>query len=415
MVEARRRFLVPFVVAVAAALLVVAAPTAARAATLTVRLEAGPQLGVTFDAAWHVSSRRTVTLVSPATASASRLVKLASNGTWFQITSGALAGRWVRQSIVAYIPGIADVTSFSPTRAVGLRAGNWELYRFDTGGEMTEARGEIVAAATVVQADRAATVRGARHVRVASGPWAGWWVPGSAASPVPVTCSAGSPPTAAAPVTVRSVPSATGRLALTFDMGGRVTPALSIVRYLELQRVCTTIFPTGATADTTTGRAVLAEVAAHPELFELGNHTQHHCNLASGGGGASCPAAPTAAFVQSELRDADAVVARISGLHTTPWWRPPYGAVNASVKQAAAAAGWTYTVMWAIDTIDWRPRTDGGPTAADIAAKVLGNRAAGAVVLMHLGGYQTRRALPATIKGLRAVGYAPTSLSALYR
>ena len=54
--------------------------------------------------------------------------------------------------------------------------------------------------------------------------------------------------------------------------------------------MCATIFPTGAAADTTVGRAVLAEVRAHPELFEVGNHTQHHCNLRDGGGGAACPA-----------------------------------------------------------------------------------------------------------------------------
>ncbi len=416
MLEARRRRFLPFIAAVAATFLLVGAPPpAAHATSMSVRLEAGPQVGVTFDTGWHVTSRRTVTLAVAATVSASRTAKLGAAGTWLRITSGALSGRWVRRSLVAYVPGTVDVATFSPTRAVTLRAGTWELYRFDAAGTMTDARPMTATATTVVQADRGATVRGQRHVRIASGAWAGWWIPGSAASPAPVTCSAGSPPSAAGPVTVRSVASATGHMALTFDMGGRLTPALSIVRYLELQRVCATIFPTGVAAATTTGRAVLAEVAAHPELFELGNHTQHHCDLANGGGGAACPADPTAAFVQSELRDADAVVAGISGLHTIPYWRPPYGAVNAAVKQAAADAGWRYTVLWAIDTIDWKPRTDGGPSAADITAKVVGHRAPGAIVLNHLGGYQTRAALPATIKGLRAAGYTPTSVSGLYR
>jgi hypothetical protein len=34
---------------------------------------------------------------------------------------------------------------------------------------------------------------------------------------------------------------------------------------------------------------------------------------------------------------------------------------------------------------------------------------------MHLGGYNTRRALPAMIHGLRAASYRPTTISALYR
>jgi peptidoglycan/xylan/chitin deacetylase (PgdA/CDA1 family) len=418
MTDSRRLYLVPFMLAIAAALLLLvsAPPPAASAATsFSVRLEAGPQVGVTFDTRWAVTSSRTVTLTSPVTVTASRRVELPSRGNWLWLTTGTLAGRWVRENIVAYVPGFVDVTIFSPRRSVTLRTGTWELYQFDAAGVMSQAHGVVLTSSTVVQADRAATIRGQRHVHIATGTWAGWWVPGTAASPTRVTCSAGSPPTATGPITVRSVPSASGRFALTFDMGGRLTPALSIIRYLELQRVCATVFPTGAAAATTTGQAVLAEVAAHPELFELGNHTQHHCDLVNGGGGAACPAVPTAAFVQSELRDADAVIAGLSGRHTNPYWRPPYGSVNAAVKQAAAAAGWGYTVLWSVDTIDWRPLADGGPTAADIAAKVIGKRTAGGISLMHLGGYETRRALPATIKGLRGAGYAPTSLSALYR
>ena len=83
---------------------------------------------------------------------------------------------------------------------------------------------------------------------------------------------------------------ATGQIALTFDLGGRTAPALDIVERLILDRVCATIFPTGATAATAAGTAILRLIAAHPELFELGNHTDHHCNLRDGGGGSACPA-----------------------------------------------------------------------------------------------------------------------------
>jgi peptidoglycan/xylan/chitin deacetylase (PgdA/CDA1 family) len=415
MAGSRRSFLLPVIVLIAAALVPFALPQPARAASLAVRLEAGPQVGVLFDAAWRVTSRRTVTLSTPVTVDASRRVALPSAGTWMRTTSGPLAGRWVRQSLVAYVPALLDVTTFNPARSVTLRAGTWELYRFDVAGAMTAARGQAFGAAITLLADRAATIRGQRYVRITSDAAVGWWVPGTIAAPSRVSCTAGSPPSSSVPVTVRSVPAATGRVALTFDMGGRTAPALSIIRFLELQRVCATIFPTGATADTPAGRAVPAEIGAHPELFEVGNHTQHHCDLVNGGGGASCPAVPTAAYVQQELRDADAAIGAISGLHTKPYWRPPYGAADSTVKRAASDAGWRYTVMWAVDTIDWKPVTDGGPTADQIAAKVIANRSAGAVVLMHLGGYETRRALPAMLQGLRAAGYGQTSVSGLYR
>ena len=35
----------------------------------------------------------------------------------------------------------------------------------------------------------------------------------------------------------------------------------------------------------THGREIMAIVRAHPELFEIGNHTMHHCDLVRGGGG----------------------------------------------------------------------------------------------------------------------------------
>ncbi len=102
----------------------------------------------------------------------------------------------------------------------------------------------------------------------------------------------------------------------------------------------------------------------------------------------------------------------------------PHDAVLAAAvrgdEQGAAGGGGgsgqdPITVMWQIDTIDWRRVADGGPTAADSAAKVIAGRTAGAVVLMHLGGYTTRDALPAMVTGLRATGYTPTSISALFR
>ncbi len=37
----------------------------------------------------------------------------------------------------------------------------------------------------------------------------------------------------------------------------------------------------------------------------------------------------------------------------------------------------------------------------------------GAIVLMHLGGYTTRDALPGMVAALRAKGYSPTSVTGL--
>ena len=388
----------------------------AEAARFSVRLEAGPHPAVTYSSAWAATRTRTVTLVSPVTVTGSARASVPGRGVWLRIASGTLAGWWVAEGRLAYVPGLVGSVAYAPTRALDLTAGRWEVYRFGSDGAMTAAKGLRFTVTTRLWTDRAAVVDGQRYVRVAAGTWAGWWVPGTRTAPQRITCSAGSPPKATTGRIVRSVPAATREIALSFDMGGRLVPAVSIVRFLELERICATIFPTGDAAQTKIGRAVMAEIRAHPELFELGNHTVHHCNLRDGGGGSACPAMrPSDAFVAAELAGANAVALSLAGRGTQPYWRPPYGAVDSALVRVAAAAGYPYTILWSTDTIDWRPVADGGPTAASMAAKVLANRTAGGIVLMHLGGYNTRDALPAMVNGLRAAGWTPTSISALYR
>lgn len=202
--------------------------------------------------------------------------------------------------------------------------------------------------------------------------------------------------------------------ALTFDMGGRTDPAMAIAKRLLLEGVCTTIFPTGDAAETSAGNAVLEFMDSFPSVFEFGNHTQDHCDLVNGGGGGSCPAGhASSSFVQSQLSSTNATVQSITGMSTLPYWRPPYGSHDQAVRIAASEAGYRKTVMWHIDTIDWLEVGDGGPTAIQIADKVVNGSANGTIVLMHLGGWETYDALPSMIRGLRARGLAPTTVSDL--
>lgn len=218
----------------------------------------------------------------------------------------------------------------------------------------------------------------------------------------------------------RTIPDAPGQVALTFDMGGRLDPALDILRFLAANDVCATIFPAGAMSRTPAGQQVLAFVREQRDLFEVGNHTMHHCDLVRGGGGSptSAPCAgprPSAAFLHRELSDAAAVIARSVGLDPAPYWRPPYGMYDTAVLDAAAAAGYTKTFLWSVDTVDWRPVSDGGPTAAQISSRVVSGATSGSIVLMHLGGWNTRAALTTMVPGLRARGLTPTTLSHMLR
>ena len=236
-------------------------------------------------------------------------------------------------------------------------------------------------------------------------------------SPPGTACHAGNRAAAAPSAVYRSIPTAGAEVALTFDMGGRLDPAIQIMNLLVANKVCATIFPTGAMSQSAIGKQVLAIIKAHSELFEVGNHTMHHCDLARGGQGSptTAPCAtggpPTAAFIRKELTDAAAILRAGTGQDPAPYWRPPYGAYNQAVLNAAASVGYTKTMMWDIDTIDWKPISEGGPSAQQIANKVVGGAVNGSVVLMHLGGYETFDALKTMIPGLRYRGFTLTSIS----
>lgn len=193
-------------------------------------------------------------------------------------------------------------------------------------------------------------------------------------------------------------PRSSNRIALTFDMGGRVDPALDIMQWLIDNRIPATIFMTGSMVDnpyTDYGRQVLALVEANLDLFELGNHSYSHPDFTTLSGSA----------MVSELNRTQASIEQYVTLRTAPLFRPPFGAQDGRVLYEVGHATYTKTIMWDIDTIDWLPPSDGGPSASDIVAKVVNNAQGGSIVLMHLGGYNTYPALPGMVNGLRARGF----------
>lgn len=195
-------------------------------------------------------------------------------------------------------------------------------------------------------------------------------------------------------------------VALTFDMGGRVDPALEIMNWLVSNDVPATVFMTGAMTDnsnTDAGRQVLGMVDAHAVQFSLGNHSYSHPDFRT----------LTAEQMTSELSSTEESISRYTSVSPRPFFRPPFGGQNADVVQVAASAGYRFTVLWDVDTIDWKPESDGGPTTADIVNKVLTNTRGGSIVLMHLGGYNTYAALPRIVSGLHARGFELVNLGTM--
>jgi probable sporulation protein (polysaccharide deacetylase family) len=98
-----------------------------------------------------------------------------------------------------------------------------------------------------------------------------------------------------------------------------------------------------------------------------------------------------------EITETEKIIESVTGIKTS-LFAPPYGEFNDITIQAADSLGY-HTIMWSIDTIDWR--RDG---AEKIIHRVLKNPRNGALVLMHPTA-DTLTALPIIIEKLQSQGY----------
>lgn len=106
-----------------------------------------------------------------------------------------------------------------------------------------------------------------------------------------------------------------------------------------------------------------------------------------------------------EIKDTEDIIKSITGVSTC-LFAPPYGEFNKTTLRAASSVGYK-TIMWSIDTIDWR-----GDGIDPIINRVLKNPHNGAFILMHPTDH-TVAALPTIIKGLKKEGYKIGTISEL--
>jgi len=130
--------------------------------------------------------------------------------------------------------------------------------------------------------------------------------------------------------------------------------------------------------------------AAGHEIANHGYDHRHHQNLDKAGN-------------QVEITKASEAIVRVTGKEAK-LFAPPYGEFNATIVTAADELGYK-TVMWSIDTVDWKL-----PGVNTIVGRVLGKAHNGAFVLMHPTA-QTIEALPAIIDGLREQGFSLTTVT----
>jgi peptidoglycan/xylan/chitin deacetylase (PgdA/CDA1 family) len=165
--------------------------------------------------------------------------------------------------------------------------------------------------------------------------------------------------------TLTQGPSNARVVALTFDDGPNPPYTGRILDVLERERVHATFFVVGQAA------------AAYPSIVRrevrdgdaIGNHTWAHTHLI----------VMTRSQIRSSLSRTDAAIYRAAGLHTR-LLRPPFGARDWLVMQAAKGMGYT-VVMWSVPLArDWE-----NPSPGVIAQRILPNVVDGSIIVLHDG------------------------------
>lgn len=100
---------------------------------------------------------------------------------------------------------------------------------------------------------------------------------------------------------------------------------------------------------------------------------------------------------RKEIIDTENVIKQITGIQTK-LFAPPYGEFNKTTLKAASSLGYK-TIMWSIDTIDWR-----GDGVDKVILRVLKKPHNGAFILMHPTN-DTIVALPVIINELKNQGF----------
>jgi peptidoglycan/xylan/chitin deacetylase (PgdA/CDA1 family) len=184
-----------------------------------------------------------------------------------------------------------------------------------------------------------------------------------------------------------------GIVALTFDAGnegGGAAP--QILEILRERNVHVTFFLSGHWVDHNPGLAQQVFGDGH----EIANHSYNHPDLTR----------LADDQIVYELDFTDQVVWDLLGVHSRPYFRPPFGARNRRVLDVAAASGFR-SIFWSLDSGDWLPRA----SASAVATKILRYVVPGDIVVEHVGSTASADALPVVLDELDLRGWRVGTVS----
>jgi peptidoglycan/xylan/chitin deacetylase (PgdA/CDA1 family) len=175
-------------------------------------------------------------------------------------------------------------------------------------------------------------------------------------------------------------------VALTFDDGWSVQATREIFDVLQRQHVAATFFPVAM--DVERAPALWRSIAAAG--YPIGNHTKNHPDLTT----------LPAWRVRAELQAAQTMIEAVTGQPMLPVFRPPYGAWNDTVLQAAHDVGFDTALLWDVASADTAQHS----SWLSIVGNALGGRN-GSIVLMHAGPSVTPAILDQVIDAYRSRGF----------
>jgi probable sporulation protein (polysaccharide deacetylase family) len=164
-----------------------------------------------------------------------------------------------------------------------------------------------------------------------------------------------------------------------------------MLEILQQENVCITFFLGGSWAKK--NPELVKEIVKHGH--ELGNHSFTHPH----------PNALNKEQNKDQILRTEELIFSIAQ-QKTALYAPPFGEFNQTVLQAAEELGYK-TIMWTVDTVDWKR-----PPASVIKARVQKKIQNGAIVLMHPT-EPTIDALPDLIRELKRRGYVMEPVSSV--
>lgn len=197
-------------------------------------------------------------------------------------------------------------------------------------------------------------------------------------------------------IVIERGPEDTKTVALTFDAGegaGYTEEILDLLKHHNLKASF------GVTGEWT---------REYPDLVNrildeghlLFNHSESHLSWTGSSPGTE-PLTPEQRTAQ--VTGAHDSVEELADWDMRPFWRPPYGDLDAEGQELLAEMGYDYTFWWTCDTLAWM-----GTSAADIAAKCASETdfgGPGAIILMHVAQEQDYLSLETLIADYSAEGY----------